>query len=727
MTNGTNPEQIWYWNGLAWTNTGHTLYGANICGAGGYLFAYQLANPPDIYRYDGTGNGVPIDTPSFVVSAVDIVGDCEGNYYMLQVNGPSASLNKYDQNGNLVQSYPVLNSFSSPIAGAALSLVNGDLYFDVFTNNVVTFYRGTITGSSVTISPVGTLPTTNPLAQFGGASDAASCAFIPFGVPITTASLDTAYQCAGTPLTVSATGTAPFTWSVVSGAATLSSTTGSSIVITPTTSARVAVSGSSTSCGYVFTDTVTLIVPTALLDAGLPKSYLNCGTTSTTLTGSLTGTTPGLTYNLAWSPVSGILAGGTTLTPTVTRTATTLYTLTASTPASQGGCTFSDTTTLTVLPAAPPFSVEATRDSVFCTPASPFFTLYATPTPAASYYTYAWSGAPLSAGQPANIFNPKPLLSTGVRTYYLEVKDTFGCHTVRDTVRLTFHNLSATVTPPAASLCPGDTVTLRAQGSLASTATGQAPRWRYTWTPATSLSCATCSATIARPPASTLYGVTLTDSVSGCALYRSAELSLFSFLDSFSAGPDRVVRPDAGFGGSAPFSLAGRAPAGAQGLAWTPAEVLDNPFSAVTNGRVDTTTAFVLSASNGPCRSTDTAVVYVVGCAGVAMPTAFTPNGDRVNDVFTLANAGGAAEQQVAIRHLRIYNRWGTLVHEEEYAGTSGATTRPILRGWDGTLRGNGEVQPYGVYVWHLEGECTDQATGERTAFEQEGNVTLMR
>lgn len=299
------------------------------------------------------------------------------------------------------------------------------------------------------------------------------------------------------------------------------------------------------------------------------------------------------------------------------------------------------------------------------------------------------------------------------------MRDTFGCHTRRDTVRLTFHNLTASIAPARADFCPGDTVTLRAQGSPNG-------RWRYAWTPTTGLSCATCSTTVARPTVTVTYAATLTDSASGCSFYRASTLTSYAYPDSFSAGPDVIARPTPGSGGMAAFTLQGRAPATAQFVAWTPAEPLDNPFSAFTNGRVDTTTVFVLSASNGPCATRDTAVVRYVGCGGTAnggavMPNAFSPNGDGANEVFTLAASATATPGRLLIKTFRIYNRWGTLMHSEGGGGGGGI----VMQGWDGRLGGTG--QPVGAYVWHLSGECIDPATGERTPFEEEGTVTLVR
>jgi len=71
----------------------------------------------------------------------------------------------------------------------------------------------------------------------------------------------------------------------------------------------------------------------------------------------------------------------------------------------------------------------------------------------------------------------------------------------------------------------------------------------------------------------------------------------------------------------------------------------------------------------------------------IFVPSAFTPNGDGLNDFFQPVAAG--------IRQIdafRVYNRWGQLVY------SAGATHS---RGWDGSV--NGSPQPTGTFVWLLK------------------------
>jgi gliding motility-associated-like protein len=86
------------------------------------------------------------------------------------------------------------------------------------------------------------------------------------------------------------------------------------------------------------------------------------------------------------------------------------------------------------------------------------------------------------------------------------------------------------------------------------------------------------------------------------------------------------------------------------------------------------------------CVTTDTLLVQVLKKPGYYLPTAFTPNGDGLNDVAVPYLVG-----MKGLKSFSIFNRWGNRVFY---------TTR-YEQGWDGRI--NGVVQDVAVYVWVLE------------------------
>ncbi|MEO8405838.1 MAG: T9SS type B sorting domain-containing protein, partial [Chitinophagaceae bacterium] len=115
----------------------------------------------------------------------------------------------------------------------------------------------------------------------------------------------------------------------------------------------------------------------------------------------------------------------------------------------------------------------------------------------------------------------------------------------------------------------------------------------------------------------------------------------------------------------------------------------------------------------------DLSVKDVNGCTGnssitilprscypdIIFPTAFTPNGDQLNDIFkTIIN------KQVISYRLEVFNRNGQLVFR---------STDPE-KGWNGTI--NGTPASTAVFVW----QCMYQLPGQEKKF-QKGTVALIR
>jgi gliding motility-associated-like protein len=85
-------------------------------------------------------------------------------------------------------------------------------------------------------------------------------------------------------------------------------------------------------------------------------------------------------------------------------------------------------------------------------------------------------------------------------------------------------------------------------------------------------------------------------------------------------------------------------------------------------------------------------------------PTAFTPNGDNLNDIFTVYG------QYIVDFEMNIFNRWGELLY----------TTTILDKGWDGYYNGN--LMPEGTYAFIAN--ITDK-TGR--TFKKSGSVVLLR
>lgn len=106
------------------------------------------------------------------------------------------------------------------------------------------------------------------------------------------------------------------------------------------------------------------------------------------------------------------------------------------------------------------------------------------------------------------------------------------------------------------------------------------------------------------------------------------------------------------------------------------------------------------------CNDSTRKTLTVLDHCFIAVPTAFTPNNDGLNDTFWPHNALKADNLE-----FRVYNRWGQLVFQ----------SRTWRDRWDGKI--NGVLQTTGVYVWMLSYTHRDT---KKQVF-QKGTVTLIR
>jgi gliding motility-associated-like protein len=99
-------------------------------------------------------------------------------------------------------------------------------------------------------------------------------------------------------------------------------------------------------------------------------------------------------------------------------------------------------------------------------------------------------------------------------------------------------------------------------------------------------------------------------------------------------------------------------------------------------------------------------MLKVINNCFIAVPTAFTPNGDGMNDYLYPLNAYKARDLD-----FKVFNRYGQLVFE----------TKDWTHKWDGTF--HGVPQPMGSYVWELSYIDTD--TGKKVF--KKGATLLIR
>lgn len=113
---------------------------------------------------------------------------------------------------------------------------------------------------------------------------------------------------------------------------------------------------------------------------------------------------------------------------------------------------------------------------------------------------------------------------------------------------------------------------------------------------------------------------------------------------------------------------------------------------------------YSLKVTNQCGSSTDEIKISTFFCM-IAMPNAFTPNHDGLNDVFR-------AKYPFPVKEFRmvVYNRWGEKIFE----------TTDMMHGWNGTSKG--EPQPVGSYTWTIS--LTDTQGKHQNS---KGIITLLK
>jgi gliding motility-associated-like protein len=205
------------------------------------------------------------------------------------------------------------------------------------------------------------------------------------------------------------------------------------------------------------------------------------------------------------------------------------------------------------------------------------------------------------------------------------------------------------------------------------------------------------------------YVVTLTVDVgSGCSgtVAGQAPIAVYAApVASFTSAPEVITT-------NAPLVTFQNNSLGATSFLWSfgtfAASTEQEPVIEFPSALSDSYLVCLTAAVSPTCLDTACALVTIEPGAGLFVPTAFSPDGDGINDRFFPVMQG------VDRRYHRflILDRWGQILFD---------TADPDAQ-WSGNFP-NGDPVPVGVYVWKITGK--DAYSGER--LDRTGSVTLVR
>lgn len=136
-----------------------------------------------------------------------------------------------------------------------------------------------------------------------------------------------------------------------------------------------------------------------------------------------------------------------------------------------------------------------------------------------------------------------------------------------------------------------------------------------------------------------------------------------------------------------------------------------NPYHRYPNS--GTFLATLVTVSDRGCTDTAQANLIIKDDFTIYAPTAFSPNFDKINDVWFVSGHNISEEGF----HIYIYDRWGQIIWETDKYDP----LNPEQFGWDGRNK-SGEIVKVDSYVWLVS--CHDWKGNKK---EFTGNVTIIR
>lgn len=646
---------------------------------------------------------VPASSQTYSVMANDANGCKDSSNIPVTVNTPPTV------------SVSVSSPTICPTATATLTASGATTY---------TWNTGATTISNM-VSPVTTTPYTVTATDANGCVAAATATVNVATSIIIIPAATHALLCFGTVDTLSATGAQSYTWSP---STTSISATNDSVTANLTTPTTYTVRGSSGTCLDSATIMVSIATPITPTVTANPANATICAGGNITLTANGASTytwtggvvngnpfTPSSTPQSQSYTVVSIDMNGCIGTAVEPITVNPLPTLTI-TPTSPSVCAGEDSTTLiasgaltytwstsvistsiTVSPSGTqPYTVIGTDINGCISGGSPVTTTIIVNTPAAitinssmgssvcsgstTTLTASGSGANTYTWNTASNLNPITVSPINATTYSVNGIDANGC---KDSTAITI-GISPSPSTPVISgpnfICWNVPTVL--------TATDAVSNVSYIWTgpiPSTNTVSISSSASVTLPG---VYVVTATN-VCGVATFTTNTLvgdTVRASIISPTVSPSTGFAPDTvNFVGSATH------PNGTTvHYVWSfgngDSAHIQNPSEIYTAPSLtqNTYTAMLLAIDNNGCWDTAHVVIVVNEIPTmIIIPNIFSPNGDGINDVFSIKATG------ISNFDCKIYDRWGILLHE--WTGIDG--------GWDGKGK-NGNNETDGTYFY---------------------------
>ncbi len=285
---------------------------------------------------------------------------------------------------------------------------------------------------------------------------------------------------------------------------------------------------------------------------------------------------------------------------------------------------------------------------------------------------FLWTGPNNYSANAAVATLPSADLAAG-GIYSVTVTTAAGCSSTAST--------NVQIQPAPVATVAFDDTAVCIKGSVRLLASGGT---EFLWSPAPGLSATNIANPLATPSIGTRYTVKVTNA-DQCNDTASVNVRVNPVAIA-NAGPDRVIVA------GAPAVLAGSITGAFQSFSWSPPAGLTDPLILQPVSVASADIEYVLSvvSSNNCGISTDTVLVKIY--KGIFIPNAFSPNGDGLNDTWSIPALAAYPDFE-----LLVFNRYGEVVYRNSKSNGP----------WDGKFKGS--LLPMGAYPYLIKLNVADQ------------------
>jgi gliding motility-associated-like protein len=273
---------------------------------------------------------------------------------------------------------------------------------------------------------------------------------------------------------------------------------------------------------------------------------------------------------------------------------------------------------------------------------------------------------------------------TDTTKYYLTAK--WGLCTRQDSITV------KVLHKPVANAGKDTTVCYKTNATLFGSASNLSGTVNFAWSPPDSLNSPNTAVTGVRLDTTRQFTLTVTDNY-GCNFSVTDSVTIFMQPELYAfAGNDTIAIINRDH----QLLATGR---NAVDFVWSPIAPLNNPFIANPVAIINHDTYFYVHVTDAiGCTDDDTIFIKVYDGPTYYLPTAFTPNGDGLNDIFFPTPVGIRSTD-----YFRVFDRYGKLMYQ----------TNQWLKG---------KKASSGTYVWMIKG-----IDKNGSVVEMRGTVILLR